>query len=121
MLRLIHQLPQATRFNAAVANDHEHVEAILEATDGQPQPYHPPLAEWDSAHEMLATIADRIDFVAAVTMAANGGTPPRPNLVARPKTAFGDVEQQRKVREHEKLVARVLSAKRPVESPPEDQ
>lgn len=120
MLRLIHQLPQASRFHAAVANDPEHVEAVIKAQGGQQQAYRPPLAEWDSAHEMLAMISDKLELLANITLRANGASPDKPSITPRPKTAFADVEQRIKVEKHEALVERILRAKRPVESPPED-
>jgi hypothetical protein len=120
MLRLIHQLPQASRFNAKVANDPEHVEAIIKAQKGQREKYSPPLAEWGSEHEMLASISDGIGFLTAITVAANGGRPEKPHTTPRPKTAFGDIEQKIRMQEHESLVARVLKARPPVDSSPED-
>jgi hypothetical protein len=120
MLRLVHQLPQASRFHAAVANDPEHVEAIVKATGGQQAPYHPPLAEWGTLHDMLAAVADKIEFLTAVTMAANGATPQKPKLQPRPKTAFGEIEEKIKLANHEALVARMLPPRPPVDSSPED-
>ena len=121
MLRLIHQLPHSSRFNAKVANDPEHVEAIIKATEGQPrEPYHPPLAGWGTEHEMLASIADKVDHLAAVMIAANGATPPKPILMPRPKTEFGAVEERRKLEAHNALVERMLRPRAPVDSSTED-
>lgn len=111
ILRLIHQLPQASRFNAAVASDPEHVEAIIKATEGQQQTsYHPPLAEWRTENEQLATVADLLQNVIAAIVATNGGKPPKVKPMPRPKTEFDAARERSKLSNHRKLVARVLRA-----------
>jgi hypothetical protein len=110
MLRLIHQLPQASRFNAAVANDPEHVEAIVAATEGKQTPYHPPLAEWKTENEQLATANDLLQNVIAAIVASNGATPPKIKPMPRPKTEFDAARERAKLSNHRKLVARVLRA-----------
>lgn len=110
MLRLIHQLPQASRFNGAVASDPEHVEAIVKATEGQPTKYHPPLAEWKTENEQLASIADLLQTNIAVLVAANGGKPQKTMPMPRPKTEFDAARERQKLSNHRKLVARVMRA-----------
>lgn len=111
MLRLIHQLPQASRFNAAVANDPEHVEAIVKARSGDQQTaYHPPLAEWKTENEQLATIADELQSVIAAIIATNGATPPKLKPMPRPRSEFDAARERVKLSNHRKLVARVLRA-----------
>ncbi len=108
MLRLVGQLPQASRFHGAVANDPEHVEAILEATGGQQPEYHPPLAEWAVENDQLATLNDKIDVLIAVLVKANGGNPGKTKPMPRPETAFAEARMKRAKSAHKKLVARVI-------------
>jgi hypothetical protein len=108
MLRLIHQLPQASRFNAAVANDPEHVQAIIDATEDQHTPYHPPLSEWTADSELLATIADLLQNLIGVQVARAGGKPPKIQPMPRPRTEFDAARERKKLSNHRKLVARVL-------------
>lgn len=111
MLRLIHQLPQASRFNAAVAMDPEHVEAIVQARAGDQQTaYHPPLAEWKTDNEQLATIADLLQNVIAAVVASSGATPPKIKPMPRPRSEFDAARERVKLSNHRKLVARVLRA-----------
>lgn len=117
MLNLISRLPQSSRFNAAVANDPEHVEAILTATGSQPEQdeYAPPLEGWEVMNDQLATLIDLTETQIAVTVKANGGKPGKIKPSARPRTAFNDVRAKMRVEKHRKLVARVKAAKRQVD------
>lgn len=110
MLRLIHQLPQASRFNAEVANDPEHVQAIVEATEGQQTAYHPPMSEWHIENEQLATVADLLQNVIQAIVASNGAKPPKMKPMARPRSEFDAARERAKLSNHRKLVARVLRA-----------
>lgn len=110
MLRLIHQLPQASRFNGAVANDPEHVEAIVKATEGQQTKYNPPLAEWKIENEQLATANDLLQNVIAAIVASSGAKPPKITSMPRPKTEFDAARERVKLSNHRKLVARVMRA-----------
>lgn len=116
VLNLIHQLPQACRFHAAVANDEEHVELILAAQEGQPDKKSgPPLAEWGSQNEQLASIYDALMSLVAITVKANGGNPGKTSPYMRPPTAFDDVRQEMRERSHRKVLSRVRIANGKVE------
>lgn len=108
-LNLISKLPQACRFHAAVANDEEHVDAILAAQEGQDvKPMGPPLAEWGTQNDQLARLEDGINALIAVMVKANGGNPGKVKPARRPDTAFDSVRQRRAEDRHRKTVARVL-------------
>lgn len=116
MLNLIDQLPQASRYHAAVANDDEHVEAILAATEGQPKrEVAPPLAEWTQDAELLASIKDSIEVLISTTIATSGTKPPRVKPTKRPNTKYEDVRQRRMEERHQRTVARVMKRARQVE------
>lgn len=117
MLRLVGQLPQASRFHGAVANDPEHVEAILEATGGEQPEYHPPLAEWNTDNDQLAAVADKLDTVIAVLVASNGGKPGKQKPMPRPQTGFAEARLKRAKSQHKKLVARVIRKQEPAPAP----
>jgi hypothetical protein len=112
MLRLIGQLSQASRFNASVANDPEHVEQILRATGGQRSEWAPPLAEWRAENEQLATLIDSTNTLIAVQIARGGGKPGPLKASARPKTAFEETRRDMAKREHLTMVARIKKARR---------
>lgn len=116
-LRLIHQLPQASRFNGAVANNPEHVEQIVKATGGQQTAYHPPLSEWHIENDQLASIKESIDTLVGVQIARGGGKPGKVRPMPRPRTEFASARERVKLSEHKKLVARVLKKPSP---PPVD-
>lgn len=111
MLSLIDQLPPATRFSNAVANDEEHVERLL-ASGVQPSsaPSGPSLREWTPEVALLTDISDQLQGVVVAILAAAGAganagkVKPR----ARPTTAFDTVKHRQAVARHEALVRRVI-------------
>lgn len=111
ILNLITQLPQASRFAAAVANDPEHVEAILEATKNEtPQEASPPLSTWTADSELLAQIKDTLEVTLAVLVRANGGPSRKVKPTKRPRTAFADAAERRTLSQHRRVVDRVKQA-----------
>jgi len=112
-LNLIAHLPQASHYHAAVANDEEHVKAIIEATEGQPKKsYTPPLSEWTPLNEQIATLTDTVEGLLAVTTKANGGNPGKLKPQPRPATKFADVRQAMLENRHRKLVERLMRNRR---------
>jgi len=113
MLDLIAELPQSSRFAAAVATDEEHVELILEAQKDQPEKdYAPPLTGWATENEQLAQVVDLLGGVIAVLVKANGGNPARTKPSARPRTAFADVAERQAVSRHKSTVELVERARK---------
>lgn len=110
---LIRQLPQASRFAQAVANDEEHVEAILAAQEGQPETeFAPPLSEWDTKAALLAEIVDELRVLRGVSIAAAGGKPGKMKPTSRPTTAHAAVKQRKLETSHRKVLDRVAEARR---------
>jgi len=107
LLNLVEQLPQASRFAGAVANDPEHVAAILEATGDQPAETSPDMAEWTAQAELLAEIRDLTTTQIAVAVAATGGKPSAIPAARRPRTAFADVRDAQRAARHRSIVERV--------------
>lgn len=108
ILRLINQLPQACRLNAAIATNLEHAEQIVEATGGQQSEYNPPLQDWHVQNDQLAAVNDRLDGLIATVIAVNGGTPKKTTPSPRPKTAFEEARMKVRKSRHKALVARVM-------------
>jgi hypothetical protein len=116
LLNLINHLPRDSHFLDATAQDEEHVELLVKATEGQPKKeYAPPGSQWDVRAELLAQAVDKLDQVITVLVAANGGKPGKPNMTPRPTTKFSSVEAKRLQSRHDALVRRVLPHKRKVE------
>jgi hypothetical protein len=113
MLNLIAELPQSSRFAAAVATDEEHVEAILEAQKGQPEKeYAPPLTGWGTQNEQLAQVVDLLGGVIAVLVKANGGNPGKTKPAPRPRTAFAEVAERQATMRHKSTVELVERARK---------
>jgi hypothetical protein len=113
---LIDRLPQASRFYAAVSDDEEHVRMILEAQEGQPKKtVAPPSSEWGSLEEGIAGANDRLDVIAAVLVAANGGKPPKSKPYQRPVSKFEEVRQAMTEEQAKSVTARVLRRRARVE------
>lgn len=114
VLSLIDRLPQASRFAAAVANDEEHVEMILEAQKDQPESeYSPPLSTWGTTNEQLAAVRDLLETLIAVTIQANGGKARRVKPSPRPRTKFAEAAEKMAVARHKSIVARVRTRPSP--------
>jgi len=115
IVNLIDQLPQACRFYSAVANDEEHVKAIIEKQGDQPESKGPSLAEWNGQSEALAAVVDGLHMVVAAVIASQGGKPPTMKPYQRPTTAFEDMRQLVHEERHKSLAARVLRRSAQVE------
>lgn len=112
ILRLINQLPQASRYYAAVANDEEHVALLVKAQEGQPAKKHtPPMSQWTQETDVLAGIYDGIQHLIGVTVAVSGNKAPATVPYARPETAFDKVRENQKMQKHQAVVDRVRKAR----------
>lgn len=78
LLELIDQLPHASRFMEAVANDPEQADAIAEARSGESeQEWSPRLAEFDLHARLQRDIIQALMGVQAAVIAAAGQKPPQ--------------------------------------------
>ena len=119
ILRLIDQLPRASRYNEAVSNDPEHVEMIIEARRKSNAPVQkgPRVSEYTAVVERLDTLIDAINSNTATTIAAAGTRPPKVHLQPRPQTAYAEIEYRTNLKALERLTARI---KRKRAQKPED-
>lgn len=89
LLELIDQLPQASRFMEAVANDPEQAEAIAKArseSTGEGEKWSPRLAEWDLHAHLQRDIIQALMGVQAAVIAASGNKPPQQESYPSPVT-----------------------------------
>lgn len=116
LLNLIDQLPAASQLNRLMADDEEHMEAVLRAQAKQSSSggsSGPSMAEWSQTNALLAKVLDAIRQNTAVTRAA-AGDKKQPNLQPepRPRTALDRV-RDRLERERHQSLANILLRDRP--------
>lgn len=112
ILRLINQLPQASRYYAAVATDEEHVALLVKAQEGQPaQKHSPPMSQWTQEADVLASIHDGIQHLIGVTIATSGNKAPATKPYPRPETAFDSIRRDQRLEKHLSIVERVKAAR----------
>ncbi|WP_156193421.1 hypothetical protein [Corynebacterium kalinowskii] len=101
LVELVHMLPQGSAYWAAVADDDELAELVIDSLKPNPRP---PLHGWTSLHESLATIAEFCEAIlAAVT---NSDQPFRGQ--PRPEKAIERVEKRRLKSKGDALLRMVL-------------
>lgn len=111
MLRLIRQLPQFSRYYAALVNDEEYVTQALRAMEDQPDSEKKnqgiSLTEFTPEVAALARVEDLLQNILGVTIAAAGGKAPKFKPAPRPRTAFSAVREKKARAAHNKMVSRV--------------
>lgn len=124
LLNLIDHLPQNTWYQAAVSEDVEHQEMLLEAREaakdnGTPNegPPAPSLAVWSPEVDKLAELIDVARATYAAVVKSGGGKPKDPQPVRRPVSAMESARLRRKQRQHEALSARLV----PKRTQPDDE
>lgn len=123
LLNMIDHLPRHSWYTEAVSNDEEHAEMLAKAdaarTEGNDEPYHPPLHTWSDEVAVLTDILDATRRVGYAIIASNAekgkaGKPPEP--APRPQTALERLKKRAKydVRKerHDALAKRLLPHKR---------
>lgn len=110
LLRLVDNLPRNSRFAAAVANDEDHVRAVIKATEGQPKTSSAPsLADYTLESELLMEVVDLLQSNIHAVLAGAGAKglgkiKPR----RRPETAYQDVQLQMAQESYEKVRAKIM-------------
>ena len=109
LLLLIDRLPQNSHTHAALADDLEYAEMVLEAREraeasGVDVKTGPSAATWSAEVEMLAAVLDRL----AVLVVQNSGSKNPPPRYPRPRNAFERAENRRRQKAHVSLVSQVL-------------
>src|SRR5690606_21904025 len=117
LIDFIDLLPSASHTRQAMAQDEEHVEAVLEALDGKEPDRAPPLAEYGPDVSRLDRIADLLKSINQTLVVVNGGKPTKIQPEPRPQTAFERMAEKRRSVRHQMTVNRVLGATRAPEAP----
>lgn len=109
--RLLDQLPRASRFRCAVADDDEVAESILAGGERPARgSVPPPLQDVDYHASLLMIIADRLGDVAATVIASAGGNPGPVSPLPRPVSALDRVQRRHERAQTESLNAEVYAA-----------
>lgn len=107
--RMIHWLPRDTHFSNAVANDDEHVRAVLKASEGQPSKPSISLAEWSVEAEILSDIFDSLGQNTNATLAAGGAKNlPKVRPRSRPETSYAAVKHELAQERFESIKAKIF-------------
>lgn len=101
LLNLIDQLPAASRYGEAVAQDDDLAQALLYV---EPTPAPPPLAEWSPLLAEMRVMSERLGIVAQIL--ANGRYKPEP--LPRPQTARDRAKRRADQATHARLTAILL-------------
>ncbi|MGU3587174.1 hypothetical protein ACLBYD_28995 [Rhodococcus sp. C26F] len=118
LLRLLPALPEGGWYHAAIANDDERAQKILEMEQrGElpPPSKRPSLVGWTSEKALLTSILDSSRQTAHGVWAASpkfkgkGGKPPRP--LPRPQTARDRVEEFQALVEHDDIASQLLGSR----------
>lgn len=109
LLNLVDRLPRNSHTHAALADDLEYAEMVLEAREraeasGIDVKTGPSAATWSAEVEMLATVVDRL-AVLVVQQSTSSKAPPR---YPRPSNAFERAEHRRRQKAHMSLVSQVI-------------
>ncbi|GAA0200767.1 hypothetical protein [Glutamicibacter creatinolyticus] len=91
LLELIDQLPQACRFNEAVAQDEEAAEIILdmeEQSDEEKEPWAPRLSEFSLTNALLVSLINEIKSLRMSGQSLAGVKPKKEEPFPGPRTAL---------------------------------
>lgn len=111
---MLRQLPRTSRYQAALHNDDERAQFLLDAgllnEDDSSAPYHPPLESWTQEAELLAAIVDLLQYQRADTGSINSKNHKwkKPKPTPRPESAVERVRRRNERQQHNDIAARVL-------------
>lgn len=108
LLDYIDHLPSDSAFTAAIAEDVEYAEMLLESEGEQPSAAPPRMTEFGPQVRALAVIADKISYLANIQIARAGKPPPKLEPYPRPVTAIERVRRKRTQQRHRALVSQLL-------------
>lgn len=100
---LLSQLPQASRFWAAMMDDEEYAEMVAEASlytdedEEDPQTWAPSFRDYSATYALLTQIHDSIGANTYTVAATNGGKPKKPKPFPQPRTAIDRAQQDAQV------------------------
>lgn len=101
LMDLVHELPRGSHYRAALADDDELAEAILDLGEPEP-PAHPPLEGWTNELEALTGIQDLLKAIAM------RGSEKTPKPLPRPQTGMDRVKRHRVSARHATVLDQVL-------------
>lgn len=96
---LLSQLPQASRFWAALMDDSEYAEMVAEAslyTDDaseDPPKWAPSYRDYSAMYQLVAQVHDSVGVLNYTTAAVQGGKPKKPRSFPAPVTAIDKAQQ----------------------------
>lgn len=109
VLDLVEHLPSTSAYHAAVAEDEELAQELIDRGEDTPaRPRPPRLTEWGPDVQVLAEIRDLLADLRAITIKVNGGKPGKVKPYPRPETALQRVKRRARAVAHSELVRRVL-------------
>lgn len=122
LLRLVEQLPQDSRYKAALSDDDEVVQEWVRK-HGDPEDGPRPaltLAEWTPERAQLVTLTEAIMAMHRTLIAVhNKGKAPEVRPLARPRTAWDRVARVRNIEQAKGLIELFSPTEPPPEPPPE--
>lgn len=99
---LLSQLPQASRFWAAMMEDPDYTEMVLdahlsqddEAEDEEVPKWAPAYRDYSALYQLLAQVYDAVNVVNYTVAAVQGGKPRKPKPLPSPKTGIDRAKEQ---------------------------
>lgn len=89
LLELIDQLPSASRFNEAVAQDEESAEYLLSLPESEGGPnWSPRVAEFDLTNTLMVSLINEVKMLSQTVIASGGGKPKKIKPYPVPRTAI---------------------------------
>lgn len=114
LLNLVDYLPHHSLYAEAVANDPEHMAALVEARGDVPADKRPRQSTWTPEVEAITQVGDLLKSLIAITVMVNskkGSKKPDTSPLPRPGTVVDDIKRERKRKKHLELVREVLPHK----------
>lgn len=109
VLDFLDHLPSTSAYHAAIAEDEELAQDLLDRGEGgSSRPRPPRLTEWGPDVEVMAEVRDLLADLLTVTIKAHGGKPSKIPAYRRPETALQRVKRRARMVAHSDLVRRVL-------------
>lgn len=100
LVDLLSQLPQASRFWAAVVDDDEYAEQVAEAylyrddDEDEPPSWAPPFRDYTAMYQLTTQIYDAVSNLTYTTAKVNGAKAKKPKPFPTPRTAIDEAKSK---------------------------